>query len=146
MSVDTKTETLQASITGADYQIKPSDKDHEILKQNVERYNSRKGPRVGDFITFSDGVVHRFSHDWGDGIQTSESGSFHFCNSGYMSFSGGLNPCVPNEWIYNSGQTRLGTAWFFHNGYMRANSAVYVEVVCRVFATNLPSDHWHKPL
>lgn len=136
---------MTARITGANHGIRTDEKDETILRERVAGWKRVEGPRVGDYIVFSDGVTHRFSHDWGDGLQTSESGSFYFGN-GYMSFSGGLNPCVPREAIRDSGRTRPGHAWFFHHGFAHAHSGVYVEIDCRVYETALASDHWHaKP-
>lgn len=133
-------------IIGADNpRITPDDRDAQILADRVQEWNKRAGPRVGDWLIFADGVMHRFSHDWEEhGLQTSKGGSFYLDDNGYASFSGGLNPCVPRDKVLNSGQTRLGRFWFFHHDYMTAHAAVNVELTCRVFATELYSNHWQK--
>lgn len=137
--------SAQAWITGADHGITPDERDEIILRERVATWNRGEGPRVGDFIMFSDGVLHRFSHDWGDGLQTSLGGSFYL-GHGSMSFSGGLDPSIPKHALLNSGRTRPGSAWFFHCDSPRAYSAIYVEVACRVYATEMRSDHWRaKP-
>ncbi len=97
------------------------------------RFNARSGPRVGDFALFPDGHEERFSHDWGDGLQTSRGGSWYLSIEGYASFSGGLNPMIPNARIEATDERRAGAFWFFDRAWPRAHSAVYVSVECRVY-------------
>ena len=135
---------MSAYIVGADLSITPDDKDERILQERVEAWDKRPAPRVGDYIMFSDGVMHRFSHDWDEwGLQTSKDGSFYF-GDGYMSFSGGLNPPILREKVLNSGETKKGQAWFFHHDWAHAHSAVFVMVDCRVFGTAEKSTHWES--
>jgi len=90
------------------------------------------GQRVGDFAILRDGRTMRFSHHWGDSIQVSEGGSFYFGGE-YMSFSGGLEPAIPVEQFQDTGETRKGSAWFFHHNQARAHNGVDVQVPCRVY-------------
>lgn len=141
------TAAVTSQIVGADPHIVPDERDKAMLHQRIRAWNGRSGPRVGDYVRFSDGVLHRFSYHWRDGegwdggIQTSKGGSFHF-GDGYMSFSGGLDPCIPTETITPTAETMRGAVWFFHHGYAHAHSAVYARIPCRVYETALPSDHW----
>ena len=137
---------MEARIIDADTGIRISERDHAILQDNVIVYDKAKGPRVGDFIRFSDNVMHRFSHHWGDSIQTSkiDSGSFYF-DRGWASFSGSLDPAIDINEIHETSETRLGRVWFFHHGFAHAHSAVYAVVPFRVYETDMPSDWWHRP-
>lgn len=138
---------LEAKITHARSDIRISDKDHAILAARVAAYNQYDGPRVGDFIRFSDGMLHRFSHHWGDSIQTSRADydvSFYL-GEDYISFSGSLNPAIDIEDIHATPEIKLGSVWFFHNGYVAAHSAVYAQVPFRVYETALTSDWWKRP-
>ena len=89
-------------------------RDCELVKSAFKEYALRGGPAVGDWIIFSDGVKHRFSHHWGDSIQTSQGGSFYMDASGYVSFSGGLSPAVPIGRIQPAGEYEPGLFWSFH--------------------------------
>lgn len=134
---------LVAKIIGGDGHTEPDSLDAEILITRVRAFDDRKGPRVGDYIRFSDGVTHRFSHAWPDGIQTSPGGSFYL-GEGYVSFSGGLDPIVRTEKIEATEEKRAGGFWFFHRDWWQAHSGVHAQVECRVFATALASDHWRR--
>jgi len=132
--------TTTARITGARYGITPDDRDEAILHALVAEWDEVHGPRVGDFLRFGDGTLRRFTYDHGPehGIQTTArpgfGESFYF-GHGYMSFSGGLDSCVPHDAITPTNETREGSAWFFHHGCSGAHRSVYVSVPCRVFET-----------
>lgn len=96
-----------------------------------------QGPDIGDYVLFPTGELERFSHDWGDGFQTSPGGSFYLLADGRASFSSGsLNPTVMNDSIEDvPGVTLMGRFWFFHHARAGAGRGVYVDCVCRVFKT-----------
>lgn len=114
-------------------QIVPDDRDKGIAILRKAEWDKLEGPRIGDFAAFPDGHLERFCQHWGDAIQTSKGGSYYL-GRGYVSMSGGCNPAIPLERIFNSGQTRLGNFWFFHHDVSQAHSDVGVEMPCRVFA------------
>ena len=126
--------------------ITPDDRDHDILTARVYQWDKREGARVGDYIEFADGVTHRFSHDWGKeegmGIQTSPIGGSFYFGDGYLSYSGGLEPCIQHDQLVDTGEQRLGSVWFFHRDYRRAHNGINAVIPCRVFKTSANSDHW----
>ncbi len=112
-------------------------RDGEILAANLEAWNARGGPRVGDWCKMPDGKMCRFTHDWGEDIQTTSRyypghGSFFF-GRGYMDYSGGLDPAILKSRLIDTGETKPGAAWFFHHNEARASNGVYFNVDCRVF-------------
>lgn len=110
------------------------ERDQAILDQRVSQWNERKGPRVGDFVRFTDGSLHRFTYDWHDGLQTAPAGSgSYYLGSNFMSYSGSLDPRIGNEDLRPTNETMEGRAWFFHHDWAEADNAVYVNVPCRVF-------------
>lgn len=111
--------------------------DASILAERVSAWNERTGPRVGDFVVMPDKTALRFTHDWGNDIQTtwkktSGDASFYF-SKGCMSFSGSLDSAIPKADLIDTGETREGSAWFFHHNESRAHNGVYFAVPCRVF-------------
>lgn len=114
----------------------------DYLRTCIEERDKIRGPRVGDYIFLLDGTIQRFSHDWGDSLQTSEGGSFCLSSDGLVSFSGGLNPSIPKNKIketfvnysdatdYN-GMT--GRFWIYYNGRLCHGSQTNVDLVCRVY-------------
>lgn len=120
----------------------PSPRNEELLERFSSWFMAADGPVVGDYVLFPEGSrknddyerdVERFSHDWGDVIQTSPGGSFHI-GDGYVSFSGGLNPGQPKErFVLVEDEWREGGFWFFDGNYARAYAAVNVLIPCRVF-------------
>ena len=134
-----------AKILRADTRVVPDVRDDAILATRLAAYDQIAGPRLGDWVEFSDGVMHRFSHLWNSNLQTTEKsrGSFYFGN-GYVEFSGGLNPGIPRDTLVDCNKTMLGRIWFFHHSEAKAYNAVYAEVPFRVFSTPLTSNHWKK--
>lgn len=110
----------------------PDERDVELATQYLKHWNAILKPRVGDYIIMPDGTYERFSYDWDTGLQTSPGGSFHL-GDGYASFSGGLNPVIPNESILPTDLKMVGDFWMAHNGYLCASCGVGVTALCRVY-------------
>lgn len=112
-------------------------RDTAILQGCILNWSKREGPRVGDFLELSDAQLLRFTHNWGDGIQTTwkghGEGSFYLGNNGVASYSGSLDPIIPFEKIKDTLSTRNGRFWFFSHGEARAHNGVDVWVPCRVY-------------
>jgi len=113
--------------------------DAAILKIREQAFNAVDGPRVGDFLRTSEGML-RFTHDWGDSIQTTVTAK-HPCygdasfylSDGYASFSGSLAPSISKELLANTGETEEGCFWFFHHNWAGAGNGVDFRIPCRVF-------------
>jgi hypothetical protein len=84
--------------------------------------------------------VLRFTHDWGDSIQTTV-GAKHPCHGdasfylsdGYASFSGSLDPAINKARLRDTGEMLEGSFWFFHHNFAGAGRGVYFRIPCRVF-------------
>ena len=110
------------------------EEDAKILEQRLKAFNERQGPRVGDFIRFVDGVLRRIGeHIEGVGYQSTDGGQFYL-GEGYCAYSGTLHPLVPEHSLMSTGETRSGSAWFFHHNQRFAHNGVDVEVEFRLFA------------
>ena len=113
--------------------------DAEILVKREKLFNELEGPRVGDFLSTPEGML-RFTHDWGDEIQTTVRPS-HPCNGdasfylseGYVSFSGSLNPSIKKNLLEDTGEKQDGSFWFFHHNFAGAGRGVHFRIPCRVF-------------
>jgi hypothetical protein len=114
------------------------DRDQEILAHRVGLLNKVEGPRVGDFVTFSNGVERRISYIWRDeqgtllNVQTSDGGSYYLGDS-YVSMSGGLFPGVKPETLALTDSKREGSVWFFHHDLWIAHNGVGATLEFRVF-------------
>lgn len=111
-----------------------------LLERRLERFNSRQGPRVGDFLQLPKlhpklEDITRFTHDWGDSIQTggTRGASYYLSGDGFMSYSGGLDRGVETKFIGKQIAERLGSCWFFSGDVRRAHNGVTFQVPCRVF-------------
>jgi hypothetical protein len=107
-------------------------KDIQILNDRLATRYQEKGPQVGDVVYFPDGSRRRFSHDWGDVIQTSFGGSFYLGN-GYTSYSGGLERAKPVQNMINTGKTEEANFWFFHHDYPVKDGGVDVKALVPVW-------------
>lgn len=125
--------------------------DAEILKERERLFNAEQGPRVGDFLRMQDGTLRRFTHDWGEDIQTTV-GPSHPCNGdasfflsdGHASFSGSLDPAILKSKMRDSGEKLDGSFWFFHHNHYCAENGVYFKIPCRVFEFVPVSDRTFK--
>lgn len=111
-------------------------RDFAIVAKREQQWAARPGPRVGDFVHMLDGTLQRFTHDWGDNIQTTSpqaGGSFYFADGGFASYSGGLAPAIAKSTLTATEETRPGRFWIFHHGERRAGNGVDITVTCRVF-------------
>jgi hypothetical protein len=116
------------------------ERDFHILAARIQKLNERQGPRVGDFVIFPDGTELRFTYDWSDvggGIQTTcrtlKDSSFYFTQSGHCDYSGALDSDIPVAALEETGETRLGSVWFFSNDSPRAHNGVKAKVPFRVY-------------
>lgn len=119
-------------------------RDREILSERIKAFNKNEGPRVGDYIQFSNGVTRRIAYIWPGGpsertIQTSDSGNFYLGN-GFCEMSGSLFPSVPANTLTYSGEKRQGIVWFFHHNYREANNSVQASIAFRLYSCSLSSD------
>lgn len=113
--------------------------DKAILDQRESAFNQVQGPRVGDFLRTPDGFL-RFTHDWGESIQTTVNAK-HPCHGdasfylsdGYASFSGSLDPAIDKSLLVDTGEKQNGSFWFFHHDEYRAENGVYFTIPCRVY-------------
>ncbi len=111
--------------------------DQEFIGEIIKRRDTLQGPLAGDFIIMKDGTVERFSHDWGEDIQTSDGRfgwSFHLCKDGNADFSGGLNPAImKSELELVPDDIRLGHFWIFHHNHVTAHNGVHFNIPCKTY-------------
>jgi hypothetical protein len=112
------------------------ERDAQLARDRLAEWDAIDGARVGDWIAMRDGTMRRFTHHWGDGLQTTVThhvdASFYFSGD-CMSFSGSLDPTIPLADILPTSETKNGSAWFFHHGQVGAHRGVHFAVPCRVF-------------
>ena len=113
-------------------------RDEEIVARRMKKLNEVEGPRVGDFVRFTDGTLRRISYRWNDGegwdggCQTSDHGSYYLSEYG-VSMSGSLHPCVPTESLQRTDECRDGSVWIFHHDWAKAHNGVDFMVPFRVY-------------
>lgn len=122
-------------------------RDIELIGQRQEARKALIGPLVGDFVHMLDGSLRRFTHDWGDGLQTTcgpssacyGDVSFYLNSNGNAGFSGSLDPSIPNARLeivpheYND-----GGFWIFHHDFAAAYAGVSFSIPCKVYREIAP--------
>jgi len=120
-----------------DLQNELDERNRTILAELVAAHEERDGPRVGDFVIWREQygarVYRRIAHDWGDDVQTADSGRYHLGRHG-VSFSGRLHPAVPAADLIDTGETRDGPVWFFDLERRRAGGGIDTVAPFRVYA------------
>ena len=108
--------------------------NEQILNDRTAKFNERQGARVGDFLKLRNGNYVRFSHNWGEDIQTAceWSGSFYLASSS-CSFSGSLYGAIKHKLMRQIDETKKGAVWFFNNDEARAHNGFNTEMDFRVF-------------
>jgi len=117
------------------------DKDQALLDARIIARDAIDGPRIGDWLKLPTGDYVRFTHDWGDDIQTTimgwaSEGGFYLSKGGYASFSGGLDPALPKAKMSLTEEVKEGVFWFFHHDHSGAHRGVYCKAPCRVYQFN----------
>lgn len=118
--------------------------DQERLDSIQVQREAIQGPRIGDYLLFPTGQLERFSHDWGNQLQTSEAGSIYLCSNGNGSFSGSLNPSTPLDAMTLTSAKLPGEYWFFHHGFSGAGRGVRFQIPCRVYTTTAKYEGFSK--
>jgi len=114
------------------------ERNRAILAGNVELWEARPGPRVGDFVILPDGGVRRFTQDMGTGLQITSPddpiGQFRFyIRSGWMTYTGDKDSAILKGRLTLTDEKRNGHAWFFHHNVFNATKSVHIVMPCRVF-------------
>jgi len=118
----------------------------EILKERIEKFNKRSGPRVGDYVyipSTDDRIpaYTRITHDWGDKMQTGgNAGSSYYLGSGFLSYSGGLDPGIDTEDLIQTNEVKNGSIWFFDKDISGAGRGVSFNLPMRVFTVREGAD------
>ena len=118
------------------------DIDTQIVAMREEWFNQQPGPRVGDFVKFSDEHLERFSHDVGDSLQTTALGfwpAWHLA-AGHITFTGGLcKRVLLKTELVDTGETKPGSFWVFHHDHYHNGKTVEFEIDCRVYRCKDPA-------
>lgn len=109
-----------------------------ILADLANKYNEKTGPRIGDWLKMPYGLYTRFTHDWGDTMQTG-LGSFHL-GKGYISYSGGLDSGLAKSDILPTNELKMGSVWFWKDGLSGADRGFHAEMAFRVFTIKEGAD------
>lgn len=133
-----ETEALRCSMYG--FKEHPGEKDKEILRRRAERFDARRGPKVGEWILFTDGVMERISYRWPGGFQTSDGGRFYL-DDDYARYSGSLNETVPSKHIHPTDEMKRARFWFFHDDWWGADRGIDVSFPARVWEADVASDN-----
>ena len=126
---------MHEEITRTPYALDETDRG--ILADRTAAWQTHEGPRVGDYLTLTDGRLVRFTPDGGETLQTTSptfgGGSFHLSRGGEMSYSGALDPGFEKSRLVDTQETRPGRCWFSSHDFSIAHNGVDVEVPCRVY-------------
>ena len=111
-----------------------------ILQARVQKFNARAGARVGDFLKLTPPDPRcpnytRFTHDWGDLMQTGgqSGGSYYLIGGGGLSYSGSLDHGISPDDLLLTEETKHGAVWFFDKDFSGAGRGIECWVPMRVF-------------
>jgi hypothetical protein len=134
------------------------ERDTASLAELQAGLDKREHPDVGDFVIFTRQAyrIKRISHRWtwgsrdddGPGVQTSaeHDGSYHLGHGGehgaYVSYSGGLDPTIPEKSLYGGREKRAGRVWIWHHGIPKGHNGVDTLANFRVWYTDEDDPGW----
>ena len=106
--------------------------DRNLASSRIAARDNISGLRVGDYL-YLNGEYCRVAYN-GRRVQIElYEGSYHLCNDGDVSFSGGLYPCIEFKELVLRPETKSGIFWIEHHGILTSGCSVYIETECRVF-------------
>ena len=106
--------------------------DRNLASSRIAERDNISGLRVGDYL-YIDGECRRVAYNEPRVQIELSDGSYHLCNGGDVSFSGGLYPCIEFKELVLLPETKPGMFWIEHHGVLGCGCAVYIETECRVF-------------
>ena len=120
--------------------LKEGSRTQTIVNKIREAWEHREGPRVGDYVIRGTKMT-RFTYTWRDeGIQSGGGqGSYCIMDTGYASYSGGLDSILLNNRIFDTGRTQLGTFWTWYEGCVGAHRGIDIQLRCRIYEEREPS-------
>lgn len=119
-----------------DFQKEKIERDFQIIKERERLFNAQPGIRIGDYIVRADGSGSRVTHIHKEAGIIQDGGgplSFHLCESGRISYSGGLNVGLPVDRVKPAPESRAGFIWIFSGGWRRAHWGIDAVINFRVF-------------
>jgi hypothetical protein len=123
------------------------------LEKCIENLNKVTKIQEGDFILLPDGQTAMVTHvhDYGNNendwkIQTSKGGDLHLSESGYTSYSGGLDSGTFLRHLERTTEKRNRLVWVWKGGLSGAHRGVYVYVPFPVWKLkdNAPLDGFYS--
>jgi len=118
-------------------------KDFLLLEQFNKAYQKRHSVNthsVGDCLPLPDGQKVYFCHIHDHEGQTCDAGSFHLSNTGYMSYSGGLDAGISFDSILLTADKSALQVWFSHRGLLSGGCAIHANIESRVWITKQGAD------
>lgn len=122
------------------YVIDKAERDLAIIKDRIEKFNSREGFKIGSKIKLPDGQYVMISQIWDESVQTSLGGSMHLGKSGYISFSGGMDSGIDKSDLILTDEVSYSTIWIFHNDLSGGGRGVYYKMPFQVYRTKRGAD------
>lgn len=139
--VDSRFQHLLEAATYLDAKDRPEDGDSKFVRESMSIRDLQEGPRIGDFVRFPDGAIHRLARER-EGVEGSyqtaepESGAFYLGGPDTLFFSCGslsLGPFVTARGLKLTEEARDGAVWTFHNQDASPGNRVDFQVPFRVF-------------
>jgi hypothetical protein len=119
----------------------------ELLANKLAAFDRQPGPRVGDYLQLPNvhpklGQFTRFTHHWGDTIQTGGlSGDYFLSAGGHLFYSGILDSGVSvSDIMPEPTGTRAGSVWFFNQDLSGAGRGVDYTAPMRLFSLRPGAD------
>jgi hypothetical protein len=118
------------------------EQDLEHLKECEDAFLKRvsQKPKNGDALQMPCGNIVFFCHTWDDSAQTTPHGSFALSDSGYISYSGGLDNGMELKDIYLTDEFTYLPVWICHNKRLKAGCRVNATVKTRLWKCNEDAD------
>jgi hypothetical protein len=116
------------------YHIEKAQKDLDLINKRIAARKDRTEILEGDVIEYLDGHTERVTHVWDDHAQAGGgSGSYYMCESGYGSYSGGLNSGLPLANLELTDKTKDCMFWFFSGNMSGGGRGVYFYCPVKVW-------------
>ena len=119
-------------------------KNETIIATRLAAFNLHHGPRVGDFLALAGHArcpsYTRFTHDWGDWLQTGGLNGSYYLGSGYLSYSGSLDRGISKADCLPTDEVKPGSLWIFDQDIHQAHNGVNCEAPMRVFTIRPGAD------
>jgi hypothetical protein len=113
-------------------------RDQAMIAARLAARQQRPGPKIGDFVYFADGAIHRIADLSTRTVHTTAQREFYLGAWG-CEFLGEPTHEIPSDSLARPLESAWGSVWIFHHDHPRPGNSVVFDARFEVYSTAAPA-------